>query len=82
MKLKVGNIIEQMSPEVRKAADEEARGRGLTLEKFVEGQLSIQLNEDELSLNAARVRADSWDAGVSGPPYSGSVGVRGRFGRA
>jgi hypothetical protein len=79
MKIKIGNIIEQMSPEVRKAADEEARGRGLTLEKFVESQISVSLNDDELNLNAARIRADSWDVGAGGPPYSVRAGIRGHF---
>jgi hypothetical protein len=82
MRIKIENIIEQMSPEVRKAADEEARGRGLTLERFVESQLSVQLTDDDISLTAARIRFNSWDGRAEGPPYRGSVGVRGRFGRA
>jgi hypothetical protein len=81
MKIKIGSILDQMSPGVRKAAEEEARQRGQTLEQFVENQLTIQLTDDEMSLNAARIRANSWGADASGPPPTVSAGIRGRFGR-
>jgi len=80
MKIKVGNILDQMSPAVRKAAEEEARERGLTLEAFVERQISVQLNEDEITLNVA-MRGVDWDIRAGGPPPTVEAGLRGRIGR-
>lgn len=81
MKLQIGRIVDQMSPEVRKEAEREARERGLTLDKFVESQLTAELVNDELDLRAARIRFDSWDARVGADPGGVRVGggIRGRF---
>lgn len=79
MKIKIGNILDQMSPSVRKAAEAEARERGVSLEAFVENQLTIQLSDDELTFNAARIRANSWSGDLGGPPPTVRASIRGSF---
>ena len=50
--------------------------KGLTLEEFVQDQLTAQLTEQELNVSAAKVRFDRWNARADG----GRGGVRGRRG--
>ena len=81
MKIQIANIVTQMSPEVRKHAEAEASAKGLTLEQFVQDQLTAQLTEQELSVSAAKVRFDRWNARADGGRggVRGGVAVGGRF---
>ena len=83
MRIHVGNIVQQMSPEVRKQAEEEAKAKGLTLEEFVEDQLAVQLTEQELAVGANAIRFDRWDIRGDARPTDGGtrvgVGISGRF---
>jgi hypothetical protein len=83
MKIHIGNIIDQMSADVRKQAEQEAASRGLTLDKFVETQLTAQLTEQELRVSAAKIRFDRWDIRGDSRPTDKAVrvgaGIRGRF---
>jgi hypothetical protein len=83
MKIHVGNIVKQMSPEVRKQAEEEAKAKGLTLEEFVEDQLAVQLTEQEVQVGAKAIRFDRWDLRGDARPTDGGtrvgVSIGGRF---
>jgi hypothetical protein len=81
MKLQIANIVTQMSPEVRKLAETEATSKGLTLEDFVQDQLTAQLTEQELSVSAAKPRFDRWNARADGGRggVRGGISVGGRF---
>jgi hypothetical protein len=83
VRIHVGNIVQQMSPEVRRQAEEEATSLGVTLEKFVEDQLSVQLSEQELAVGANAIRFDRWDVrGDSRPTDGGTrvgISIGGRF---
>jgi hypothetical protein len=83
MHIHVSKIIQQMSPEVLEQAKQEADAQGMTLEKFVEDQLSVQLSEQELAFGADSVRFDRWDIRGDARPRDGGtrvgVGISGRF---
>lgn len=42
------DIIQQMPPDVRKRAQEKATQTGVSLEQFVQTQLSAELSDDDL----------------------------------
>ncbi len=46
--MKAQDIISQMPPQVRAQAEAKAAEEGLTLEAFVEKQVSLQLNDEQL----------------------------------
>ena len=82
MRIHVANIVKQMSPEVRKQAEAEASDKGMSLDEFVEDQLTVQLSEDEVGVEAAAVRFDRWDVRADargGGEVRGGVGIGGRF---
>jgi hypothetical protein len=84
MKVQIDNIVNQMSPEVRQHAEREATARGMSLDQFVQDQLSAQLTEQELTLSAAKIRFDRWNSRVDGGTgggggIRGGIGVSGRF---
>lgn len=83
MRIHVGRIVHQMSPEVRRQAEEEAASLGITLEKFVEDQLAVQLSDEELAVGANAIRFDRWDVRGDVRPTDGGtrvgVGIGGRF---
>lgn len=82
MRIHVGNIVNQMSPEVRKLAEEEAAEKGISLERFVEDQLAVQLSEEQMDIGAANIRFDRWDVRADargGGEVRGGVGIGGRF---
>jgi hypothetical protein len=81
MKIHVKEIVDQMSPEVRSQVQKAADKKGVTVEKFVEQQLAVQIRDQEMivDLDAAntdvRVRADH-DPGRGDTRVGGGVGVR------
>jgi hypothetical protein len=83
VRIHVSSIIQQMSAEVRKQAEDEASKKGMTLEQFVQDQLTVQLAEEEIAVNAAAVRFDRWDIRGDANPRDGGtrvgVGIGGRF---
>jgi hypothetical protein len=82
VRIHVGNIVNQMSPEVRKQAEDEAAAKGLSLERFVEDQLAVQLSDQEMEIGALGIRFDRWDVRADargGGEIRGGVGIGGRF---
>jgi hypothetical protein len=79
----VNKIVQQMSPEVRAQAEREAAAQGMSLEQFVEDQLSVQLTEQEVAFGANAIRFDRWDIRGDTRPTDGGtrvgVGISGRF---
>lgn len=83
MRIHVKKIVDQMSPEVREQAEREAASQGVTLERFVEDQLSVELSDQELEFGASAIRFDRWDIRGDTRPTDGGtrvgVGISGRF---
>lgn len=83
MRIHINSIIGQMTPEVRQQAQDEANKKGMTLEQFVEDQLTVQLAQDDVAIEANAVRFDRWDVRGDTRPTDGGtrvgVGISGRF---
>ena len=81
MRIHVGNIVQQMSPEVRRQAEAEAEKQGVSLDKFVEDQLAVQLSDEDVTIGSANIRFDRWDVRADGGTggVRGGVGIGGRF---
>jgi hypothetical protein len=82
VRIHIGNIVDQMTPEVRKQAEEEATRKGVSLEQFVENQLAVELSDEEMRVGSAGIRFDRWDVRADargGGEVRGGVGIGGRF---